>query len=69
MLSTFSFRMDGFSPAVGAIALLTAMLVAVPAAPVTAAQDEVGSIIGAVLDELGGVLPGATVTVEHGGTR
>ncbi len=68
MLSTFRFRMDGFSPAVGAIALLTAMLVAVPAAPVTAAQDEVGSIIGAVLDELGGVLPGATVTVEHGGT-
>ena len=50
------------------VGLLSAALVFLPGAPVAAAQDDAGSIIGAVVDELGGVLPGATVTVEHDDT-
>ena len=50
------------------VTLLSTALILVPGAPAAAAQEDAGSIIGAVVDEIGGVLPGATVTVEHGET-
>ncbi len=71
MFVTLRAHIDRFGPAAGTVAsvvLLSAALAFIPHAPAAAAQDDAGSIIGAVLDELGGVLPGATVTVAHGET-
>jgi hypothetical protein len=38
-------------------------------APSAVAQVTTGDIVGRVTDASGGVLPGATVTIEHAGTR
>ncbi|MXY24523.1 MAG: TonB-dependent receptor [Acidobacteria bacterium] len=69
MFATLPSHAGRFRPALTGtatfVALLSAALVLGPGAPAASAQDDAGSIIGAVVDELGGVLPGATVTLEH----
>ena len=48
-------------------ACIAALCLVVGAAPATG-QDGAGLIWGTVTDQLGGVLPGATVTVRHAAT-
>ena len=50
------------------VAAVTALGVVAGGSPLAAEQSDTGSLAGAVTDELGGVLPGATVTARNTAT-